>query len=183
MAANSTIYKIDMQVNNMDTNYYAEHKLTIACHPSETAERLMVRLLAFALHASEALKFGNGLTDNDEADVWEKDLTGAVRLWIDVGQPEERLILKAAGKSEQVILYAYNKNPRQWWEPLAEKMKRVKNLSVMLVAPESVKSLAELADKTMSLLFSIQDGEIWVHDDHEQSVNVIVETLYPSPRD
>ena len=95
MASNATIFKATLQIADMDRNYYADHALTIARHPSETDERMMVRLLAFVQHAHEALAFGRGLSADDEPDLWRRDLTGAVELWIEVGQPEEKRLRKA----------------------------------------------------------------------------------------
>lgn len=82
MALKATIYKAELEVVDMDRNYYATHRLTLACHPSETAERLMIRLLAFALNAHEQLEFGKGISDSDEPDLWLRDLTGVIELWI-----------------------------------------------------------------------------------------------------
>ncbi len=96
MASNATIFKAALQIADMDRNYYQGHALTIARHPSETDERMMVRLLVFALHAHEALSFGKGLSTQDEPDLWQKDLTGAVALWIEVGQPDEKIFAKPA---------------------------------------------------------------------------------------
>jgi len=102
MALNATIFKAVLQIADMDRNYYRDHALTIARHPSETDERMMVRLLAFVLHAHEALSFGKGLSADGEPDLWQKDLTGAIELWIDVGQPDEKSIRKACGRAKQV---------------------------------------------------------------------------------
>jgi len=99
MAIKSTIYKATLQVADMDRHYYADHALTIARHPSETDERMMMRCLAFALNAGEALAFGKGLSDADEPDLWQRDLTGAIQLWIEVGQPDEKRILRACGRA------------------------------------------------------------------------------------
>src|SRR4051812_19401069 len=104
MASGATIYKADLQIADMDRQYYANHALTIACHPSETAERMMVRLLAFALFAHADLAFGRGLSAQDEPDLWRKDLTGAIDLWIDVGQPEERDVRRACNRARQVAV-------------------------------------------------------------------------------
>ena len=90
MALNATTYKVEPAISDMDRGYYATHALTLARHPSETDERMMVRVLAFALHAHEYLEFGQGMTNEDEADLWRKDLTGAIELWIDVGIPDEK---------------------------------------------------------------------------------------------
>src|SRR5687768_11863492 len=107
MGSGATIYKIEVQIADMDRNYYHDHSLTIACHPSETEERLMVRLLAFLLHAHEALAFGRGLSTQDEPDLWRKDLTGIIEQWIEVGQPEERDIRRACGRAKQVTIIGY----------------------------------------------------------------------------
>ena len=107
MAIKATICKANLQIADMERHYYQDHALTLARHPSETDERMMVRLLAFALHAHEYLEFGQGMTADDEADVWQKDLTGAIELWIDVGLPDEKLIRKACGRANQVVVYCY----------------------------------------------------------------------------
>ena len=107
MASNATIFKATMQISDMDRHYYEDHALTLARHPSETDERMMVRLLAFALHAHENLSFGRGLSSEEEPALWQKDLTGAIDLWIEVGQPDEKTIRQACGRAKQVCIYIY----------------------------------------------------------------------------
>src|SRR5471032_971236 len=102
MALKSTIYKANLQVADMDRHYYADHALTIACHPSETPERMMVRVLAYALNAHERLGFGKGLSDVEDPDLSLKDLTGRVQLWIEVGLPDDKTVLKACGRADAV---------------------------------------------------------------------------------
>jgi len=99
MASNATIYKTTIQIADMDRQYYQDHVLTLARHPSETDERMMVRLLAFALHAHEALSFGRKVSAEEEPALWLKDLTGAIDLWIEVGQPDEKIIRRACGRA------------------------------------------------------------------------------------
>src|SRR4051812_23966911 len=106
MAQSSTTYKAELAISDMDRHYYGTHALTIARHPSETEERLMVRLLAFALFADERLQFGKGSAE-DEPDLWRKDLTGDILEWIDLGQPDEQRIRKACGRARQVIVINY----------------------------------------------------------------------------
>jgi uncharacterized protein YaeQ len=161
MALKATIFKADLQVADMDRHYYGDHTLTIARHPSETDERMLVRLLAFALHAHEALSFGKGLSAEDEPDLWQKDLTGAIDLWIDVGQPDEKRILKACGRSTQVVVYSYSSASRVWWNQVGGKLARARNLRVMNVPSEASLALAKLAERTMRLQCTIQDGQIW----------------------
>lgn len=112
MALKSTIYKAELQIADMDRHYYADHALTVARHPSETDERMMVRIVAFALFAHERLEFCKGLSDVDEPDLWQKDLTGAIDVWIEAGQPDERRIAKAAGRAGQVTVIAYGGKTR-----------------------------------------------------------------------
>lgn len=174
MAIKSTIYKAELEIVDMDRHYYATHKLTLACHSSETEERLMVRLLAFALHAHERLEFGKGISDSDEPDLWQKDLSGEIELWIELGHPDERVLVKACGRSREVVVYTYSANPDRWWNPIKARLDRERNLMVRHVSADSAKELAALADRAMNLQCSIQDGEVWVRDDRDRAVHVLV---------
>ncbi len=162
MALKSTIFKADLQISDMDRHYYQQHTLTIARHPSETDERMMIRVLAFALHASEALAFGKGLSDTDEPDLWEKDLTGAIDLWIEVGQPDDRAILKACGRAGRVLVYSYSSVSNIWWNQTGSRVERAKNLKVVNIPAEASQALAALAQRTMQLQCTIQDGQVWL---------------------
>jgi uncharacterized protein YaeQ len=106
MALKSTIFKVELSVADIDRGYYRDHSLTLARHPSETDERMMVRLLAFALHADPALEFGRGLSAEDEPDLVRRDLTGASEQWIEVGLPDEPEVRKACGRSRAVSVMA-----------------------------------------------------------------------------
>ena len=117
----------------MDRGYYADHALTIARHPSETDERMMLRVLAFALHAGEGLTFGKGLSTDDEPDLWQRDLTGGIRLWIDVGQPDEKLVRRACGRADEVVVYTYGRGADLWWGRSRAALERTRNLRVMSV--------------------------------------------------
>jgi uncharacterized protein YaeQ len=167
MALKSTIFKADVQIADMDRHYYQNHILTIARHPSETDERMMVRLLAFVLNAHEALTFGKGLSADDEPDLWQKDLTGAIELWIEVGQPDERRILKACGRAEKVIIYSYSSNSSIWWGQIGSRIERAKNLTVFNLPSATSLALAQLAQRSMQLQCTIQDGQIWITGNDE----------------
>lgn len=165
MAIKATIFKVDLQIADMERHYYHDHALILARHPSETDERMMVRLLAFALHAHEYLSFGQGMTADDEPDLWLKDLTGAIKLWIDVGLPDEKLIRRACGRAERVIVYIYGgRTAEMWFAQNSEKFERLKNLSVINLPPESTRAIAKLAQRTMQLQCTIQDGQVWLSD-------------------
>lgn len=162
MALKATIYKAELQIADMDRAHYADYNLTLARHPSETDERLMVRLLAFALHADPGLSFAKGLCVDDEPDLWQRDLTGRIERWIDVGQPDEKWVRKACGRADEVVVLSYGRAAAIWWNGVRDKLARQHNLTVLNLAPEIAPELARLTDRGMSLQFTIQDGQLWV---------------------
>jgi uncharacterized protein YaeQ len=164
MALRATIFKAELQVSNIDSAYYANHSLTLARHPSETDERMMVRLLAFALNAGEALEFGNGIATFDESDLVQKDLTGEIELWIDVGLPDERDVRKACGRAGRVMIYLYGRGAKLWWSQNAQGLGRHTNLTVIEIPQHTSLALAKLAARNMTLSCSIQDGQFWLAD-------------------
>ena len=162
MALKSTIFKAELQVSDLDRAHFASHALTIARHPSETDERMMVRLLAFALNAHERLEFGRGLSAEDEADLVLTDLTGAIDLWIDVGLPEEREIRKASGRARAVKVYTYGRGAAVWWTQNEAALARLDNTEVVDVPEDTSRALARWADRTMRLECTIQEGQVWL---------------------
>lgn len=162
MALRSTVYRATLDVSDLDRGVYRSFALTLARHPSETEERMMLRLLAFALHADERLAFGRGLSTEDEADLWLRDATGVIELWIDVGLPDERDIRKACGRARRVVVLAYGERRLQpWWNGVPPALARLNNLSVLSVSDTEAASLAALAERTMSVSCTIQDGQVW----------------------
>ena len=159
MALKATIFKAGLQIADMDRQYYRDHALTIARHPSETDERMMVRLLAFALYADERLEFGRGLSTDEEPDLWRKSLTGEIEQWIELGQPTEQHIRKACGRARQVVVISYSgRGADVWWDKIAAGLARSKNLTVIDIPAATVQALAGLADRNMQLQCLIQDG-------------------------
>ena len=164
VALKSTICKAVLDVSDVDRHYYAEHALTIARHPSETDERMMVRLIAFALNAHELLTFGKGLAEDDAPDLWHKDLTGAIAHWIEVGQPDDKTLLRAAGRAARVTVYAYRSGAELWWAPIADQLARAKHLAVWRIPTSASRMLSTLAARSMRLQCTIQDGGLWISD-------------------
>ena len=180
MAQKATVYKVDLDISDMDRHYYVSHHLTLALHPSETESRLMLRVLAFALNAQESLQFTRGLSADDEPDIWLKDLTGEIEQWIEVGLPDERRLRKACGRAKQVLVYAYgSRGVTVWWEKSAREFARLDNLRVFSIDDESLAALTALAGRGMHLSVSIQDGDIWVSDG-VANVPVIIQALKPA---
>ncbi|MBI1492316.1 YaeQ family protein [Halocynthiibacter styelae] len=166
MAQKATIYKVELSVSDMDRHYYETHKLTIARHPSETDERMMVRLLAFALNAHENLEMTKGISTDDEPDIWQKSLSGELELWVALGLPSEKVVRQSCGKSDDVIIYSYGGRPAEmWWDKIKNSTTRFDNLQVMNLSEDNTRELGELASRTMKLQVNIQDGEVMVSAD------------------
>lgn len=166
MALKATVYKVELQVSDMDRHYYATHALTMAQHPSETDARLMVRLLAFALFADERLEFGRGVSSDDEPDLWRRSLTGEIEQWIELGQPDESRIRKACGRARQVVVLGYGGRAFDlWWEKNASALARCGNLRVLDLEPGVADALAALSQRSMSLQCLIQDGDVQLMGD------------------
>ncbi|MDB6063646.1 MAG: YaeQ family protein [Verrucomicrobiaceae bacterium] len=166
MALSATIFKADLNIADVDRNYYADHRLTIARHPSETDERMMVRLLAFACHADEQLQFTRGLSsDEDEPDLWLKDLTGTIELWIDVGLPDPKRVRKACGRAQRVVIYVYGRGADMWWQRNQQELSRQDNLTVISWDKESTDALAAMANRAMRLQCTVQDQQMLLTSD------------------
>jgi uncharacterized protein YaeQ len=169
MAIKATVYKASLQIADMDRGIYADHTITLARQPSETDERLMVRVLAFALNVPAddhdgALQVARGAIDADEADLWQLSLTGEVRHWIELGQPDERRLIKACGRARRVTLYTYSHAASIWWAGVAPKLARLSNLAVWQLPAEQSQALARLAARSMALQITVQEGQVWVGD-------------------
>lgn len=172
MALKATIYKAQLQIADMDRSLYADHSVTLARHPSETDERMMVRLLAFALNVpgderSGRLEFAKDLWDVKEAALWQHDDTGALQHWIDVGQPDDKRLLRAAGRSALVSVYSHSSSTALWWRDLQGKVSRAENLRVWQIDPSQSQALAALAARTMQIQLTVQDGSVWISSAHQ----------------
>lgn len=170
MALKATIYKAEIQLSDIDRGHYAEYPVTLARHPSETDERMLIRLLAFVLNvpmdnAQGELEFAKDMWDADEPSLWQKDYTGEIVHWIEVGQPDEKRILRATARVGRVSVYSFASSTRVWWKAIEPKLERARNLSVWQIPAEQSEALAALAARTMALQVTVQDGGIWVGDD------------------
>jgi uncharacterized protein YaeQ len=183
MALKSTVFKANLSVADIDHGYYADHTLTLARHPSETDERMMVRLVALALQAHRlqtvcggdgTLAFGAGLSDPDEPDVWLRDFTGQTRLWIEVGQPEDKPLAKACNKADAVVVYAFHHAAEVWWRGIESKLSRLDRLEVWRVPTEASQTLAGLAERSMQLQATIQEGGLMLSNGQQ---TVVIEPL------
>jgi uncharacterized protein YaeQ len=162
MALKATVFKVELQVSDIDRSYFQSHLLTVAQHPSETDERMMVRLLAFALNAHKNLQFTKGLSSDNEPDLWLKNLHGGIEHWIEVGLPDERRIRKGCNQAEQVAVYTYGERTAPiWWKNIEGDLNRFDNLSIYYLPPADTAAIAEMVERKMSLQVTVQDREVW----------------------
>jgi len=186
MALKATVCKAQLQIADIDRSIYADHLVTLARHPSETDERMMIRLLAFALNVPAddhggSLDFAKGMWEPEEPELWQRDLTGRLLHWIEVGQPEERRLVKASGRADRVSVYAFSHGAPAWWAGLTSRVGRAGNVEAWLVPFEQSRALASLADRNMQLLVNRQDGVVWISDG-ERSVEIAPTLLSAPPR-
>jgi len=178
MALKATIYKAELEIVDMDRHVYETRKLTLARHPSETDERLMVRLLVFALHACESLEFGGGVSDSGEPDLWIKHPGGETELWIELGHPDAKVLSKALGRARKVVCYTYSALPERWWNPIKADFARTTNLEIRSISAVSASALAAMASTNMKVQCQIQDGEIWFRDSEGREAKVEIGKLF-----
>ena len=163
MALKSTIFKIDLSISDLDRDYYAEHPLTIARHPSETDQRMMLRILAFIFNANESLEFTKGLSEVDDPDLWQKNLHGEIEHWIELGQPSEQRVKKGCNQAQKMSLYSYDSNVfNQWWQKEHNALAMKKNLTVVSIAESVGEQLAQLVDRHMQIQCTISAAQAWL---------------------
>ena len=170
MAIKSTIFKADLQVTDTDRDYYQTHKLTLARHPSETDERLMLRLLIFAMHADPALELVGGISTEDTPALWIKNLSGIITDWIEIGHPDEKRIRKACGRARRVQIYCYGSSrAKPWWQGIKADLGRFENLRVCFLPDDQIRPLPAMAQRTMDLFCTIQDGATVFSDNNSEA--------------
>ncbi|WP_093032751.1 YaeQ family protein [Thiocapsa roseopersicina] len=168
MALKATVFKAQVQISDMDRHYYESHTLTLARHPSETDERMIVRLLAFCLFADPQLAFTKGLSADDEPDLWQRSLSGEIERWIEVGQPDERRLRKASGRAREVVVITYSGRAAElWWPQNGEALERLRNLRVVDLSSSEVQTLTGLVERSMDLQCTIDGGEVWIGNARE----------------
>jgi uncharacterized protein YaeQ len=182
MAIKATVHKATLQIADMDRHLYATHALTLARQPSETDERMMLRLLAFALQVPTddldgTLEPALGMADADAPDLWHRSLNGALRHWVEVGQPEERRLVRACGRADRVTLYCYSHSAGIWWAGVQGKLARLSNLTVWQLPAAQSQALARLAARSMTLQVTVQDGTVWVGDGAAEPVEIQPQAL------
>lgn len=167
MALQATPYKVELNLTDIDRSIYENLRFTVAKHPSETEERLAVRLIAYALFYHEQLAFGRGLSDVDEPALWEKSLDDRVLHWIEVGQPDSERMTWCSRRTEKFSLVAYG-NLRVWQTKVLDTVRSLKNINVVGIEQEALADLARDLPRSISWSVMISDGELFVTDERGQ---------------
>ncbi|MEC6908703.1 MULTISPECIES: YaeQ family protein [Photobacterium] len=176
MAISATIYKVNMNVADMDRHVYLDGQHTVACHPSETLQRFMLRVLAWGLNADPELQFTKGVSSAEEPDLWTKNLVDEIELWVELGLPDEKRIRKASHRAKKVIVYAYGDHAAPvWWQANKTKINALSNVSVVFIRDEELKSLETLVERSMQLQLTIESEQAWLSDQHGTSIAILPE--------
>ena len=173
MALKPTIYKFRISLTDMNRDYYDSFNLTVAQHPSETEQRLMIRIIAYILNAHPDLKFGKGLSDEEEASLWQINYSDEINVWVELGQPDEKRLKKACNQAKQVKLYTYGSSSGTWWSGAKNNLKKFDRLSIELFEQTTCDALVKLLRRNMEFQCSIQDGQLWLSSGDE---TLLVET-------
>lgn len=174
MAANAIIHRALLNIANMDKNYYEEHHLTLAQHPSENDLRLMIRLVAFILNANDSLTFCKGISQDNEPDLWQKSPGGDIEMWIDLGQPDKKRIKKACARSEKVIIYTFKESVAStWFKQIENSLNRFKNLQIIHLNIDG--DIESLYKRSMNIQCNIFDNELTLI---EGDNTVVISQLY-----
>tara|TARA_R110002072_G_scaffold534_6_gene4006 strand:- start:179115 stop:179657 length:543 start_codon:yes stop_codon:yes gene_type:complete len=169
MALGSTIYKVDINLSNFNTHYYQDFNLTMAKHPSEDEARMMYRLLAFLYCAHEDLKFTRGLSTTEEPELWQKDYTGQIIQWIDMGLPDLKRIRQACGKSQSVKVFTYHQNKAQeWYQKNKSDFEKNKKLEVYHFNVNENGPIDKFVKKSMVLSCIIEESHMYLSNDNER---------------
>ncbi len=164
MALKPTIYKVDLNLVDTDHHRYENRKLTLALHPSETVERMMVRLLVYGLNYHPDLAFTRGLSATEEADLWQIRPDGGVEHWIEVGQATPERVRKAVSRAPRVSLYAYGSEADIWWQKQRQALQALPKLEVWQFDWQQIRQLPDFACRNMALTLSISDGDLYLSD-------------------
>lgn len=164
MARGSTVYRAFLELAHVDRAQYARLDLTVARHPSETAERMLVRILAYAIRYEEGLCFGRGLSTPNEADLWSRDAEGRLRQWVEVGQPQRGRLLKAARRAEGVSVFAFGRGVEAWREAQLAGFDAPDNLAVCRIRDEFVEELSAGLLRKIEWSVTINEGVLYLDD-------------------
>jgi len=181
MAATATIYRFTVELSDVDRGVYESLSFRVACHPSEGSERLVCRVLAYLLHYSERLEFGRGISDAEEAAIWEHDLTGQLLHWIDVGTPTPDRVHLAGKKSKKVTVVCHKGEAALSRELSRKKVYRAEEVDVILLDPQFVGSIAQTLPRNVDWTVVLTDDGLTVSQGEENFTTSLRRIPLPQP--
>ena len=161
MAIKPTIYKFRISLSDLNRDYYDSLNLTLAQHPSEKIERMMVRVLAYCINAQKDLTFTKGLSEIDEPDIWVRTLDEQTALWIDVGEPSVDRVKKSCRLADEVKVYCFNSKADVWWSQSESKLKQL-DAAIYKFEWEEILELTKLVERTMDLSISLTGDSAYI---------------------
>ncbi|MDX2470131.1 MAG: YaeQ family protein [SAR324 cluster bacterium] len=178
MALKANIAKVNLTLSNINDHYYEDYRLTLAQHPSETDLRMIIRLAAFGLFASEGLEFTKGISTDEEPDIWSHKATGEIEHWIDLGQPTEKRIRQSISKAEKITIVGYHKEKfSRWFKGLDKKFLAQKKLEIYFLESVGTSKPEDLVQKTMDLSCTIQEDQMLLGNETTQVTFLIAGPL------
>lgn len=174
MALGATIYNFDVELSDTDRNVYETLALRVAQHPSESEEYLVARVLAYLLEFTEGIEFSRGISTPDEPAIAVRDLTGAIKTWIDVGTPDAGRLHKAAKLAARVAVYTH-KDPTQFLKQLAGKtIHNVDALELFAIDRDLVTALVARLERRVAFSLSVSDRELYLSIGDDQLTGTVV---------
>lgn len=162
MALSAVMHAFDVQLSHVERNVYEALELRVARHPSESEEFMCARVLAFCLEQREGLTFSKGLGEPDQPALEVRDLTGALKAWIEVGLPDASRLHRASKAAPRVAVYTHHDAERYWASLEREHIHRAEALELYALDRDLVAALAARLERRMTLDVSVMDGEIYV---------------------
>ena len=162
MALNSTIYNFDIDLADADRSAYDSLSLRVARHPSESEDYLLTRVLAYALEYTTGIEFSRGLCDPDEPAIAVRDLTGALRAWIDIGAPDAARLHKASKSAPRVVVYTHREITQLLRNLSGERIHRAEAVEIYAIDRPFIAALAGRLDRRMAFSLAVHDRELYL---------------------
>jgi uncharacterized protein YaeQ len=162
MAIAATIYTFDIDLANADRQVYETLALRVARHPSESEEYLVARVLAYAMEYTEGIAFSRGVSDPDEPAIVVRDLTGAIRSWIEIGSPDAARLHRAAKAAPRVAVYTHKDAAQLLRNLSGERIHRAADLELYAIDRALIRDLAARLERRMSFSLALADRELYV---------------------
>lgn len=173
MALTATVYSFDIQLSDVDRGVYESLTLRVARQPSETAEYLLTRVLAYCLEYTDGIAFSRGLAEPDEPALTVRDLTGAWRVWIEIGAPDAARVHKASKTAPRVAIYTHKDAAQLVRQLSAERIHRAAALEIYSFERAFLAELVTRLERRMAFELAVTNGHLYVTLDSGMITGVV----------